>query len=271
MSLWYRILKIEYAIPFEDVVNGWRFKRDTWIKNVIRSRHSAKQLAASVIELLDALTPASISYFWPDSSGFTAMRNSLLTITNGEISDPTGAKLEPMILQLEEHVIPPPPAVEQRLMGNGKPLTFKIGDNGPVLKPGDRCGALDIRMMWCKASVVGVRYVPEGGNPPGGTQYRIHYEGWKPKWDEWVDKESGRVAAELPGKSKNSKQGCASFVRSYFFLTLSYNLHCSCICMIALPPFISSSSTRVCVCCLRKCSNPSWLPHVIPLTLCMSW
>lgn len=200
MSLKYRILRIEYAIPFEDVTTQWRTKRESWIGKVVQSSGSAKQLAGKVTELLDALTPASIAYFWPDTSGFASLRDRIRPLATGQTADSNGDKLEVLVSELEKRTIPPPPAAEQRLMGKGKPLTFSIGDSGPELQPGDRCGALDIRMMWCKASVVGVRDVPEGGDPPGGQQYRIHYEGWKSRWDEWVDRESGRVAKEIPKK-----------------------------------------------------------------------
>ena len=60
------------------------------------------------------------------------------------------------------------------LLGRGKPLELTIGDQGPSLGVGDTCQALDIRMTWCDAELVGTRVAPSGR-----VEYRMHYVGWK--------------------------------------------------------------------------------------------
>ena len=114
MSFKYRILRIEYAIPFEDVTAVWRGKRDNWIGGVISASSSAKLLAAKLNELLDALTPESIGYYWPDTSGFATLRERIRPIANGKVPDPQGTKLRVLVAELEKRTIPPPPAAEAR-------------------------------------------------------------------------------------------------------------------------------------------------------------
>ena len=41
----------------------------------------------------------------------------------------------------------------------------------------------------CAASIVAKR----DGPLPGMMQYKVHYDGWKQKWDEWIIRDSGRL------------------------------------------------------------------------------
>ena len=41
--------------------------------------------------------------------------------------------------------------------------------------------------------------------PGGAVQYRVHYDGWKKRWDEWVARDSGRIRSELPATNPPRK------------------------------------------------------------------
>ena len=197
MSLRYRLLSIENTVPFEDVVNSWRKKRTDWINSTKDAGHSASLLAKRALELIDALTPVAQDEYWPEDKALAAAREGLRSIAGGKQNDPLGRKLQLLFTDLEKRLISPPPPSEVELMGPGTPKLLDIGDEGPDLKEGQRCAALDIRMMWLNASVARIRQSPDDDPPGGQCQYRIHYEGWKSKWDEWIHKESGRVIHDL--------------------------------------------------------------------------
>ena len=202
MSLAYRLLQVEQAIPYEDVGPNWRGQREAWSTQVQKSGASAKLLAKRLIQLLDALTPACINFFWNGRDGYVRVRKVCEPIANGTRADIYGHALKPVVAEMEELAVPPPPKAEQKLMGNGAPLSLDVGDTGPELEVGQKCGALDIRRVWCKASVVNTRTNEDG------VQYRVHYEGWTSKWDEWIDKESGRVSRDVPATT--GKKMCAT-------------------------------------------------------------
>ena len=55
------------------------------------------------------------------------------------------------------------------------------------LQPGSKLLALDVREMWCKATIIRTR--GEGET----LECYLHYHGWKARWDEWVPLRSGRL------------------------------------------------------------------------------
>jgi len=55
------------------------------------------------------------------------------------------------------------------------------------LAEGDLIKALDVREMWCEALVIGCR--GEGR----AKEVKVHYRGWKRRWDEWIPLRSGRL------------------------------------------------------------------------------
>ena len=76
---------------------------------------------------------------------------------------------------------------------------FVLRAPGPKLEVGTKCQALDIRMTWCEAEVVGTRTVESGRD-----EYRMHYVGWKKNWDEWVARDSGRIRQVSSGSKQPS-------------------------------------------------------------------
>lgn len=75
------------------------------------------------------------------------------------------------------------------------------------LKAGDKVTALDVREVWCKAVVLDCR--GEGMD----REFKVHYQGWKRQWDEWIFLRSGRLlpysdgstsSTVLPGSSEGS-------------------------------------------------------------------
>jgi hypothetical protein len=73
------------------------------------------------------------------------------------------------------------------------PVKNKVAKEGPW-KVGDYVQALDREGIWYGARVVEVR--------PGG--WKVHYPGWDPKWDEWVDK--SRIRPISQGKLEVGKR-----------------------------------------------------------------
>jgi hypothetical protein len=200
MSAKFRILRLEQSIPFEDVVMSWAHKREGWVKTVIKAAGSAKLLAAQLLELLDALIPASQTHYWSSVDAFKVARSRVWSIATGATPDPLGRNLQPLLHDLESKAAPYPKAKGKGV--KGLPYALDIGDEGLKVKDGESCVVLDMRMLWCKAAVVDVRPIPEGSDPLGAkVHYRIHYDGWTSKWDEWVDKESGRIAEEIPSST----------------------------------------------------------------------
>ena len=48
--------------------------------------------------------------------------------------------------------------------------------------------------------------------PSGKTSYKVHYDGWKPRWDEWIASDSGRVRSDTnpPPSIVYKSQGSSS-------------------------------------------------------------
>lgn len=61
------------------------------------------------------------------------------------------------------------------------------------LRPGSRVTALDVRELWCTATVIRSR--GEGRD----REFLVHYKGWKSRWDEWLLVRSGRLRACVDG------------------------------------------------------------------------
>ena len=53
------------------------------------------------------------------------------------------------------------------------------------LRVGAKLDVLDSISNWCLATIVKVS--------PGGVRVLVHYDGWSPKWDEWIDASSPRL------------------------------------------------------------------------------
>jgi len=83
----------------------------------------------------------------------------------------------------------PPPAAQD---AHGAPLPT-IVNGGPTPRnalntaPGSRLLALDVREVWCAATVLDTR------GSAAELQCKVHYSGWKSRWDEWIPLRSGRL------------------------------------------------------------------------------
>ena len=156
MSLAYRLSDVEAAIPFEDVKDTWGAKRDGWIKRIGIERADANKLASLMLVLLEYLKPKTVQFLWPDDGpAFIRLKETCKRLSNSRTSNSkaeTARELECAVKELETVAIPPPPAVERSLLGQGKPLTLALGDDGPDLAEGAMCLVLDIRMVWCRCA-----------------------------------------------------------------------------------------------------------------------
>eukprot|EP00965_Chrysotila_dentata_P197886 6178474-Pleurochrysis_carterae.AAC.1 len=195
MSLAHRLLNIEVNIPYEDVSRAWKTQRTTWSAAVVYSA-TTKELAERALLLLDALVPTCIKYYWPDPDAYESMYASIKRVAVAEQADPRGLVLRAAFQEWEEKVLPKPKEAELPLMGNGKPDYYTFGSTGPELEVGDKCYALDIRMVWCSATIV-----QRQREFSGQMLYKVHYEGWKQRWDEWMARDSGRVRRDMPPSS----------------------------------------------------------------------
>lgn len=207
MSLGYHLLNIEALIPYEDVTAAWRSNRENWLREVVSCSADAQALATKTLGLLGALTAGCIQFLWASTAEFERLRKRVEKLAQSEKADPTGAVLREILKQLEATAAPPNEA-EQQLLGAAQPDDLPLGDLGPALNVGDKCAALDIRHVWCRSSITSKRQGP-GGVP----QYRVHYEGWKPRWDEWISADSGRIRSETiaaAGRGHAPRQGAAS-------------------------------------------------------------
>ena len=72
----FRLLTIEEAVPYEDVLKHWGNARETWSVNVWKHRASAKHMGKFMVELMDALTSEAIAEMWPRDGDFAALRNA---------------------------------------------------------------------------------------------------------------------------------------------------------------------------------------------------
>jgi len=64
---------------------------------------------------------------------------------------------------------------------------------GDGVEEGAAVSALDVRRVWCDAHVVKLRWQKAKAKEPHVTAVKLRFEGWDPKWDEWVLLNSGRV------------------------------------------------------------------------------
>lgn len=156
MSLAYRISDLEAAIPFQDVKDTWGAKRGGWIKRIGIERADANKLASLVLVLLEHLKPTTVQFLWPDDvPTFIRLKETCKRLSNSRTSNSkaeTAQELEGAVKELEGVAIPPPPAVERSLLGQGEPLSLALGDDGPDLAQGAMCLVLDIRMVWCRCA-----------------------------------------------------------------------------------------------------------------------
>ena len=151
----YRLQEVERAIPFDEVVDSWSKRRNQWLKDLVAKRADQRRLGGLVAVLLDALKPKAIAMLWQsDKVRFTKLRDASRRVAQGyESAKSDISELMRIVHELEEVAIPPPPSVEVKLLGRGKPALLDLGDDGPSLEVGASCYVLDIRMVWCRATV----------------------------------------------------------------------------------------------------------------------
>ena len=198
MSLSHKLLTIETSIAFEDVQDSWRFEREVWMCEVVKAMAEPQKLAILTLQLLSALTPGCVAYYWKKPSDFKRLSEAAgkLASTN---RDAAGRALKVIIAEVEDLIVDEN-ETDHTMLSNGTPDEFAIGETGPELQANEVCGALDIRMAWCPAQVVQRRL-----GPGGVVQYRVNYDGWNKRWDEWVARDSGRVRSELPSTNPPQK------------------------------------------------------------------
>jgi hypothetical protein len=100
------------------------------------------------------------------SSLFTARAAVLTRCTARAFDCCVSVRRHQVITELERRAIPPPEPSERQLLGRGRPVELALGDAGPELAVGDVVQALDIRMTWCDAEVVGLRNASSGAATP---------------------------------------------------------------------------------------------------------
>ena len=96
-------------------------------------------------------------------------------------------------------VRPPVPRARPAVKRSAQPKKVTARAKGPKVRApawreGDAVEAMDLRQVWCPATV----QVVEGG------QLKVHYEGWGKKWDEWLDTHGDRLRREGSGVVHNS-------------------------------------------------------------------
>ena len=92
-SLPYRLVRIEEALPFEDVEACWKGRRDEWRDEVVGAAGSAVDLAGLLAELLCSLTAAAVSYLWRSRGEYDKLYGELYDLASGRRSDPVAATL----------------------------------------------------------------------------------------------------------------------------------------------------------------------------------
>jgi hypothetical protein len=73
------------------------------------------------------------------------------------------------------------------------PESTTLLSEGDAIEEGVAVSALDVRRVWCDAHVVKLRWQKAKAKEPHVTAVKLRFEGWDPKWDEWVLLNSGRV------------------------------------------------------------------------------
>jgi hypothetical protein len=73
------------------------------------------------------------------------------------------------------------------------PESTTLLSEGDAIEEGVAVSALDVRRVWCDAHVVKLRWQKAKSKEPHVTAVKLRFEGWDPKWDEWVLLNSGKV------------------------------------------------------------------------------
>ena len=135
MSVAYRVLAVEAAIPYEDVTESWDRVRDGWVRGVVADCKDAKRLAGRIVLLLDALLPQAAKEFWRgDSDGFVQLRRRCLRMASTATPAAAAAELLRVIRELELRAIEPPVPADLKLMGEGEADVYSLGHDGPLLE-----------------------------------------------------------------------------------------------------------------------------------------
>ena len=114
-SLPYRLVRIEEALPFEDVEACWKGRRDEWRDEVVGAAGSAVDLAGLLAELLCSLTAAAVSYLWRSRGAYDKLYGELYDLASGRRSDPVAATLRRLVAAVETAALPPADARERQL------------------------------------------------------------------------------------------------------------------------------------------------------------
>ncbi|KOO31766.1 hypothetical protein Ctob_011905 [Chrysochromulina tobinii] len=72
------------------------------------------------------------------------------------------------------------------------PESTTLLSEGDAIEEGVAVSALDVRRVWCDAHVVKLRWQKAKSKEPHVTAVKLRFEGWDPKWDEWVLLNSGK-------------------------------------------------------------------------------
>lgn len=205
----FRLLTIEEAVPYEDVLKHWGNARETWSVNVWKHRASAKHMGKFMVELMDALTSEAIAEMWPRDGDFAALRNACRRLGGiGKAAAPENEVQELLeaLAKLEQVTLPPPPKKKQTGKAlPSEPDILELGDDGPEgIDVGNAVSAYDVqRQCWCRAEAIDSR--GNGINTP--IEFKVHYVGWSKKWDEWLQVDSGRLRSAHPIEGPASHPG----------------------------------------------------------------
>ena len=197
----HRILVIEENVPFDDVIPRWGKARDAWCTSVWKNRARAKDLGRLIAEFLDALTADAIARMWPRAEDFRNLRDQCrriggVGVAKGKALRNETSELVDAIFQLEDG------AGSSALLHSSpdweSPDELRLGDDGPSagLVVGTPIIAFDChRNCWCDSEVAELR----GDGLLCPLEIKVHYIGWKKRWDEWLSGDSGRVRGQHQG------------------------------------------------------------------------
>ena len=196
-SISYRLVCIEASIPYEDVREYWAPKRAQWLKEVWLARSSVPQLARLLEELVSALTDKARQSLWSGHmDSYHKLQAQCVRLSSERHDGPTPrravAELRKMVADFLAHAVEEDPSLPtpEDMGSHEAPEELEFADDGPVLEVGDVTHAFDHhRRCWCEAEIIGVR----GDGRAASQEYRVHYRGWKKRWDEWVPRDSGRL------------------------------------------------------------------------------
>ncbi|EOD27492.1 hypothetical protein EMIHUDRAFT_235704, partial [Emiliania huxleyi CCMP1516] len=179
------------ALPFEDVEACWKGRRDEWRDEVVGAAGSAVDLAGLLAELLCSLTAAAVSYLWRSRGQYDKLYGELYDLASGRRSDPVAATLRRLVAAVETAALPPADARERQL---------KVVQ----LPPAEAAEGAAVQVYfsdeerWYRGTVTAVN-----GNKTFTVLFEdgdedASYEGWAAKWDEWVQRDSGRLRLYRP-------------------------------------------------------------------------